>query len=116
MNKEEIVYICSPYRGDVVNNITKAKKYCRFASKLGFIPFAPHLFYTQFLSDDDPIERFTGSCCGLEMLKRACDQIWIFADSEEDISEGMKEEIKIAKKNKIECKYFTTTTNIWKDD
>lgn len=38
-----LVYICSPYAGDIENNTAKAKKYSRFAVESRAIPFAPHL-------------------------------------------------------------------------
>lgn len=40
-----IVYVCSPYSGDVETNVAAARRYCRFAVDKGFIPIAPHLLY-----------------------------------------------------------------------
>lgn len=45
------VYICSPLAGDMEKNIEKARHYCAFAAAQGYIPFAAHLFFPQFLSD-----------------------------------------------------------------
>ena len=56
---KEIVYVCSPLRGDTEKNIKNAKSYCRFTYEKGFIPYAPHLFFTQFMNDDDENERRT---------------------------------------------------------
>lgn len=52
-----IVYICSPYSGDVEGNVAAARRYCRFAVDQGYIPIAPHLLFPQFLDDSDPKER-----------------------------------------------------------
>ena len=37
-----IVYICSPYAGDVATNVENARRYSRFAVEAGYIPIAPH--------------------------------------------------------------------------
>ena len=55
------VYICSPYRADTPEGIQanerKAKQYCKIACKAGYIPIAPHLYFTRFLKDSRPDER-----------------------------------------------------------
>lgn len=99
----KLVYICSPLRGDVESNQEKCRRYCKFACDLGVVPFAPHIFYTQFLSDDVEKEREMGIDCGLEVLKR-CDEMWVFITDEYGITEGMKKEIGFAVKNNIEIK------------
>ncbi len=55
-----IVYICSPYAGDVTANVENARRYSRFAVDAGYIPIAPHLLFPQFLNDADPKERQLG--------------------------------------------------------
>ena len=55
-----IVYICSPYAGDIAGNVEAARRYSRFAVDKGYIPIAPHLLYPQFLDDADPDERELG--------------------------------------------------------
>ena len=40
-----IVYICSPYSGDVDANTAAARRYSRFAVEQGYIPIAPHLLF-----------------------------------------------------------------------
>ena len=99
----KLVYICSPLRGDVESNQEKCRQYCKFACDLGVVPFAPHIFYTQFLSDDLEKEREIGIDCGLEVLKR-CDEMWVFITDEYGITEGMKKEIYFAVENNIEIK------------
>ena len=54
----ERVGIISPFKSEKglewLRNIDTAEKLCRRAVGEGFAPFAPHLFYTYFLNDDDP--------------------------------------------------------------
>ena len=91
------VYICSPYRGDVDYNIAKAQFYCQFATGQGVIPIAPHIYFTQFLDDDEPEERRLGLDMGLDILKH-CAELWVFGNR---ISEGMRTEIEAAKRLEI---------------
>ena len=70
-----LVYICSPYAGDVKANTANAQKYCRFAYRSHVIPIAPHLLYPQFLNDADPDEREDGLFMGL-VLKNI-DLVWL---------------------------------------
>ena len=51
-----LVYICSPYAGDVERNVNMARVYSRFAVKNTCIPLAPHLLYPQFMDDGSPAE------------------------------------------------------------
>lgn len=85
-----IVYICSPYAGDVENNTAAARCYSRFAVEAGYIPIAPHLLFPQFLDDNKPKERELGLFFGNAILSK-CAEMWVFG---EHISEGMEAEIK----------------------
>lgn len=40
-----IVFICSPYADDPLNNERRAIRYCRFAVRHGCIPIAPHIYF-----------------------------------------------------------------------
>ncbi|HCC60019.1 MAG: DUF4406 domain-containing protein [Candidatus Staskawiczbacteria bacterium RIFOXYC1_FULL_37_43] len=95
------IYICSPLSGNIEENIEKAKEHCRDVSLKGFLPIASHIYFTQFLDDNNSEERDIGMEMGLELLK-LCDEVWVFGDK---ISEGMKKEIQFAKKLNIEIKY-----------
>ena len=46
-----LVFICSPFAGDIKANTERTKNYCRFAVEQYAIPFAPHLLYPQFMED-----------------------------------------------------------------
>ncbi|MGT2809679.1 DUF7768 domain-containing protein [Streptococcus intermedius] len=87
------VFICSPYRGNVVENEKKAIAYSKQAAKAGYVPLAPHLLLTRFLNDQNPDERIQALTMGQELLKR-CDEIWVYGPT---ISQGMKYEIDTAK-------------------
>lgn len=98
-----LVYICSPYSGDVEGNIKSARRYSRFAVEMGYIPFTPHLLYPQFLDDDNPTERSLGLFFG-NVLMSKCAEVWVFGGY---ISPGMSAEIDRAKKKKYKIRYFT---------
>ena len=100
--KRPLIFICSPYRGDVDANIHNAHRYCRFALIHSGIPFAPHLLFTQFLNDDDPPERDAWLSLGLEMLAR-CDELWAFGMP----TEGMKMEMLEAQRLGVPVRRFT---------
>lgn len=99
------IYICSPYRGDITHNTNEARRYCRAAIELGYQPIAPHLYYTQFLDDDDREERAMGLQFGLQDLD-GCDELWAFPP-ERGISEGMRGEIDRALRLNIPVKWFS---------
>ena len=71
-----IVYICSPYSGDVEGNVVAARRYCRFAVEQGYIPIAPHLLFPQFLDDSRPDERELGLFFGNALMEVSNAEIW----------------------------------------
>ena len=75
-----LVYICSPYAGDVLNNERKARRYCQFAVRKRAIPVASHLLYPQILNDNDPGDRQLGLFFGTVLLGK-CDECWVFGDN-----------------------------------
>ncbi len=107
------IYICSPFRptnpnpilaaNELIDNLKLAKDACTFASLRGCEPIAPHLYYPQFLNDDDKVERALGMELGLKAL-RSCDELWIISPR---ISSGMSAEIKEAQKCGIPVLVFT---------
>lgn len=52
-----LVYICSPYSGDVENNGELARALCAHAVSRHKIPLAPHLLFPQFMDDSDASDR-----------------------------------------------------------
>lgn len=100
----KLIYICSPYAGDIEENVRFARAACRYAAKQTCAPVAPHLLYPQFLNDAVPTERNTGIEMGLRLLT-ACDELWICGSK---ISEGMQKEIDEAKRLEIPVRSIST--------
>lgn len=98
-----IVYICSPFAGDIEKNVVAARTYSRFAVEQGYIPIAPHLLFPQFLDDSDPKERELGLFFGNAIMSK-CSEVWVFGSH---ISSGMEAEIKRAKWKNYRLRYFT---------
>jgi len=100
-----IVYICSPYSGDISKNTMKARRYCRFTAMSNCIPLAPYLLYPQFLDETIECERELGISFGLKLLDH-CSEVWVFG---ERISTGMALELERAAEKKMRIHYFKET-------
>lgn len=98
-----IIYICSPYAGDTVRNILAAQRYCKYAVSCGYIPFAPHLLFPQFLDDGEPKERALGLSFGNVFMDIA-KELWIFGDR---LSAGMQAEYDRALRKGYKIRRFT---------
>lgn len=96
------IYVCSPYRGEVEKNVKFAKKICRKIVMEGNLPIAPHLYFTQFMDDNIEVERNKAIDINLKILNN-CDLLLICGNH---VSSGMGQEIKYAKENGIEVKYY----------
>lgn len=88
-----LVYIASPYAGDVEANLAFAGQAGRYCAVQGGIPVIPHMMYPAFLDDRNPAERSLGMEMGLRLME-ACDCVWICGDV---ITPGMKQEMEFAK-------------------
>lgn len=98
-----IVYICSPYSGDVTGNTEKAKRYSRYAVDQGAIPIAPHLLLPQFM--DEETERDLAMFMDIAILSH-CKELWVFGEP----TAGMQMEIAYAKRRQMTIKYFKEET------
>ena len=98
-----IVYICSPYAGNVEANVDAARRYNRFAVEQGYIPVAPHLLFPQFLNEESLKERQFGLFFGNALMSK-CSEVWVFGDH---ISPGMEAEIRRARWKNYRLRYFT---------
>lgn len=108
-----LVYICSPLRPVSANpvnhpaeleaNLRLARDACTLACYRGYIPIAPHLYFPQFLDDNNPSQREIGLSIGIETI-RYCDALWIVSKR---ISFGMSAEIKEAKRVGVKVLVFT---------
>ena len=99
-----IVYICSPLSGDMDRNQEAARRYCRFAVESGYIPIAPHIYFPQFMSENNIKERNLALFMDIVLLSK-CAELWVFGDT---ISKGMSMEIEKAKRKGQPIRYFTT--------
>jgi len=102
--RKKLVFICSPFAGDIETNTRRARRYGRYAVAEKVVPIIPHLMYPQFLEEGDPEERQLGIDMGLVLLSR-CHELWVFGDR---ISSGMSIEIARAKRWNIPIRYFNT--------
>lgn len=96
-----IVYICSPYSGDIETNTENARKYSRFAVDNNAIPFAPHLLLPQYMSEET--EREAAMLMNKVFLSK-CDELWVFGGK---ITKGMSYEIEKAEKYSKHIRCFT---------
>lgn len=98
------IYICSALRGDTEENIRKARSYCEYVVREHrMIPIAPHIYFTQFLNDENAEDRAFGLEAGLSLLSE-CDELWYFGDQ---ISRGMTAEICFAIERGIPVQYIS---------
>lgn len=93
----KIIYVASPYAGDIERNTAFAKTGCHHVMEQGHGFFCPHLFYPNILDEHNSKERQLGLDMGLAMLKN-CDELWCYG---EYISPGMMAEIEEAQRLSI---------------
>lgn len=96
-----LIYICSPYSGEVEMNTQKARQYSRFAVDMDAIPLAAHLLLPQFMSEST--ERDLALFMDMVFIGK-CEEMWVFG---KNISPGMAAEIAKARKRNMTIRYFT---------
>ena len=89
----DLLYVCSPYRGDTKRNKEYARKLTRAALDNGFIPVTVHLYLTEATDDTNPEERVRGMAAGMKILENCK---YILIGDRYGISEGMKAEMTLA--------------------
>lgn len=89
----DLLYVCSPYRGDTKRNKEYARKLTRAAPDNGFIPVTVHLYLTEATDDTNPEERVRGMAAGMKILENCK---YILVGDRYGISEGMKAELTFA--------------------
>ena len=100
----QLAYICSPFSGPFMDfNIWTARCMCRMALEEGYLPYAPHLLFPQFLDDNRPEDRSLGIKCGLEMLDRS-DELWIYLGTHDKIEDALSVGMRIEYANWAEEK------------
>ena len=96
------IFVCSPYRGDVEKNTKRAAQVARILCECGYIPVVPHLYFPNFLREDDQYERIRGIELGIELMKE-CDKIWLLGPK---ITNGMEYELETAKELQIPVEMY----------
>ena len=102
--KLNFIYVCSPYRGnltEMIRNMNNTAEYCAAIVKEGAVPVAPHLYFPRFMNEDIPEDREFGMKVGRMLLAKCC-EVRVFGDR---ISEGMQEEINLAKQLNIPIRH-----------
>lgn len=94
-----MVYVCSPYSGDIEGNTERARRYSRYAVDQGMIPIAPHLLLPQYMTED---ERDLALFMDIAILSK-CAELWVFGDR---ITEGMEKEISYARSKGMKTRYI----------
>jgi len=90
----KLVYISHPISGDVRKNVKKILEICKRVHTKDIIPFPPYLASLEYLDDNNEQDRVLGIDSALETIRRGMiDELWVYGDN---ISDGMKEEIKVA--------------------
>lgn len=90
--ERKIIFVSTPYTGDIEANITFARQACYYAICQGHTPIAPHLIYPGIIPDDDPAWRQVGIDMGCDFLA-ICDEIWLCGPC---VSTGMQIELDLA--------------------
>lgn len=97
-----LVYICSPYSGDVEATVVLARRFSACAASARQIPLAPHLHYPQFMDETDPDARELAMFFNRFLLSK-CEQLWAYIGR---VSAGMRAEIDWAHQMDIPTRFF----------
>jgi len=91
--KPRLIFVSSPYRGDVSRNLAVARAAAKQVFDAGHVPVVPHLYIPLVLDDDIPEERDQGIAAALKLLS-ACDEMWLFGEP----TQGMAMELEEARR------------------
>ena len=100
---KKLIFICSPFSGDTETNTANARRYCQYVLDHGAVPFAPHLYFPQFLDYTDEEQRKTAIGAWLVILAE-CDELWAFGDR---LTDDMRLELKTADAFAIPMRFFS---------
>ena len=101
------IFICSPFRGNIEENKKAAQFFAKVIIGTGRIAIAPHLYFPQFLDEDDPNERMNGIEMGLELMD-VCDEVYVLGFN---ITEGMRFELNHAREKRIPVRLYDEYMN-----
>ena len=97
-----LVYICSPFSGDIEGNKQKAAEFAFFAYKQGCIPLTPHLLFP-FMNDESREERTLALRMDIILMGK-CQEVWVLFEN--GITSGMAAEIDKATRRHQTIRYF----------
>ena len=97
-----LVYICSPFSGDIEGNKQKAAEFAFFAYKQGCIPLTPHLLFP-FMNDESREERALALRMDIILMGK-CQEVWVLFEN--GITSGMAAEIDKATRRHQTIRYF----------
>ena len=108
-----IVYVCSRYRADTKAKFEKqimaTKTMSREIAIQGHDIIAPHLYYPDFLNDNNQEDRKIGMESAIRLLK-VCDALYVYIGL--GVSEGMEAEIETAERLEIPIRYFRNNNEL----
>jgi len=99
---KKLIFVCSPSLEDGNEDMVDALRFCKYVISCGAVPFAPQLFFPQFLDRWEAEQRNMIIGAGIVVLAE-CDELWAFGDW---ISETMRLELQIADGLAIPMKFF----------
>lgn len=101
------IFICSPFRGNIEENTKAAQFFAKIIIQTGRVPIAPHLYFPQFLDEENPNERMNGIEMGLELMD-VCDEVYVLGFN---ITEGMRFELDHARAKRIPVRLYDEYMN-----
>jgi len=88
-------------------NTEKAKFYARIAAGCGHVPIVPHLYFPNFMDEENATERIQGIEMRVEIMC-ACDEFWLMGGN---ITRGMQYELERAKEMKLPVRLYDDNMN-----
>jgi len=108
-----IVYICTRYSAKTQEQFDEQLKATKEISRevvlAGHEVIVAHLYYPQFLNDDDINERLVGTQSAIKLLD-VCDLLLVYAGL--GVSSGMRQEIEVARQKGMMVYHFDDIKNI----
>lgn len=109
------VYVCSPYRLEremdeekkrkCEADVKTARMACRMLAKLGYMPLAPQLYFSRFISTLDDMELVDYKTLAQEWLMQA-DEMWLIGNV---MTEEMAKDVSVARSRNIPVRYLGQT-------
>ncbi len=97
-----LVYIATPYRAETKHQFEEQLKYTKYLAREqvqhGNDVIVPHLYYPQFLNDDDEVERNLGMLSAKNVIRK-CDLVLV--GLKHGISSGVRAEMIFAEQHNI---------------